>query len=101
MWKDVSQFCHTCDICQKTKPDLRGKKGLLRPHRVPQLPWDIISLNLITGLPQSQNFDVILVVVDKLTKYVVYVPWSPCCISSNLPASSSITLYSHLAFPWI
>src|SRR6266850_2260890 len=31
MWKDVSQFCHTCDICQKTKLDLKGKKRLLRP----------------------------------------------------------------------
>src|SRR5260370_12199324 len=74
MWKDMSQFCHTCNICQKTKPDLRGKKGLLRPHRAPQLPWDIISLNLIMGLPQLLNLDAILVVVDKVTKYAVYVP---------------------------
>src|SRR5260370_5715002 len=74
MWKDMSQFCCTCDVCQKTKPDLRGKKGLLRPHRAPQLPWDVISLDLITGLPQSLNLDVILVVVDKLTKYAVYIP---------------------------
>src|SRR5260370_5547453 len=28
-----------------------GQKGPLRPHRVPQLPWDVVSLNLITGLP--------------------------------------------------
>ena len=74
MWRDVYQFCHTCDICQKIKPDLKGKKGLLRPHRVPQQPWDVISLNLIMGLPQSQDLDMILVVVDKLTKYVIYVP---------------------------
>src|SRR5260370_21691353 len=74
MWKDVSQFCHTCDICQKTKPDLKGKKGLLRPHRVPQLLWDVISLDLITGLPQSQESDAILAVVDKLTKFAVYIP---------------------------
>src|SRR5260370_26677901 len=46
MWKDISQ---------KTKPDLKGKKGLLRPHRAPQLPWDIISLTLIMGLPQLLN----------------------------------------------
>src|SRR5260370_31619202 len=74
MWKDVSQFCCTCDICQKTKPDLRGKKGLLSAHRAPQLPRDVISLDLIMGLPRSLNSDVILVVVDKLTKYAVYVP---------------------------
>ena len=44
MWKDVSQFCHTCDVCQKTKLDLKGKKGLLKPHRVPQLPWMLSPL---------------------------------------------------------
>src|SRR5260370_16303454 len=74
MWKDIAQFCHTCDMCQKIKLDLGGKKVLLRPHRVPQQPWDVISLDLITGLPQSQELDVILVVVDKLTKYAIYVP---------------------------
>src|SRR5260370_21119391 len=74
MWKDMSQFCCTCDVCQKTKPDLRGKKGLLRPHRAPQLPWDVISLDLIMGLPQLLNLDAIVVVVDKLTKYTVYIP---------------------------
>src|SRR5260370_4328344 len=28
-----------------------GQKGPLRPHRMPQLPWDVASLDLITGLP--------------------------------------------------
>src|SRR5260370_22973986 len=74
MWKDIAQFCHTCNVCQKIKPDLSGKKGLLRPHRVPQLPWDVVSLDLITGLPQSQELDAILVIVDKLTKYTLYIP---------------------------
>src|SRR5260370_4523536 len=74
MWKDISQFCCTCDICQKMKPDLVGKKGLLRPHNVPQLAWEVVSLNLITGLPCSQGQDAILVVLDKLTKYALYIP---------------------------
>ena len=51
MWRDVQRFCCSCNICQKIKPDLQGKKGLLRPHWIPVLPWDMISLDLITGLP--------------------------------------------------
>src|SRR6266478_8044258 len=74
MWKDISQFCCTWDVCQKIKPDLGGKKGLLRPHKVPQLPWEVVSLDLITGLPHSQGQDAILVVLDKLTKYALYIP---------------------------
>ena len=74
MWKDVLQFCRTCDVCQKIKLDLGGKKGLLRPHKEPQLPWDAVLLDLITSLPCSQGQDVILVVLDKLMKYTLYIP---------------------------
>lgn len=74
MWKDVQQFCRTCDICQKTKPDQRGPNGLLRPHSIPLLPFDVITLDLITSLPQSNGYDSILVIVDKLTKFVRYIP---------------------------
>src|SRR5258708_5255122 len=74
MWRDIQWFCHSCDICQKIKPDLWGKKGLLWPHQIPVLPWDVISLDLITGLPWSHGYDAILVIVDKLSKYALSVP---------------------------
>ena len=34
----------------------------------------MVSLGLITGLPQSQGYDAILVIVDKLSKYALYAP---------------------------
>jgi hypothetical protein len=34
----------------------------------------VISLDFITGLPRSQEFDVILVVVDKLMKFGIFIP---------------------------
>ena len=74
MGKGIWQFCLTCDICQKINLDRQGKKGLLRPHQILLLLWDVVSLNLITGLPKSQGHDAVLVVVDKLSKYVIYIP---------------------------
>src|SRR5260370_24910589 len=50
-----------------------GQKGPLRPHRMPQLLWDVASLDLITGLPQSLEQDTILVILDKLMKYAPYI----------------------------
>jgi hypothetical protein len=74
MWADVVEFTKTCDICQKTKIDKRGPNGKLRPHAIPLLPFEVVSLDLITGLPKSGGFDAVLVIVDKLTKYVQYIP---------------------------
>jgi len=74
MWKDILEFCQSCDVCQKVNPDRRPPTGLLRPHKIPLLPWDVVSLDLITGLPNSNGFTAILVIVDKLTKYVLYIP---------------------------
>ena len=74
MWTDVVAYTRTCDVCQKTKPDKRGPNGKLLPHSIPLLPFEVVSLDLITGLPKSGSYDAVLVIVDKLTKFVQYIP---------------------------
>lgn len=39
---------------------------------IPDAVWSHISLDFIDGLPKAAGFDVILVVVDRLSKYVHY-----------------------------
>jgi hypothetical protein len=41
---------------------------------VPPEAWHTISLDFIEGLPKSNGHDVILVVLDKLTKYGHFLP---------------------------
>jgi len=42
---------------------------------VPEAPWDSISMDFITCLPKTKaGFDTLLVVVCRLTKYVIVVP---------------------------
>lgn len=76
MWDDVQAFARSCDICQKTKVDHHGPQGGLRPAHIPLRPFETVSLDLITGLPVSgvESFDAVLVIVDKLTKYALFVP---------------------------
>ena len=38
------------------------------PNKVPNRPWEIISTDLITQLPESNNYNVICVIVKRLTK---------------------------------
>ena len=57
--------------CQKVKAIQRKSAGLLYPNTIPESPWEIIFMDLITHLPKSPNGnDSIFVVVDRLTKYV-------------------------------
>ncbi|GJR15629.1 retrotransposon-related protein [Tanacetum coccineum] len=58
-----------CQTCQRYKPNLEAYPGLLQPLPIPISIWTSISMDFIKGLPKSQGKDVILVVVDRLSKY--------------------------------
>ncbi len=47
--------------------------GDLVPLEIPDRNWESISLDFITGLPLSHNFDTLLVVVDHLSKQAHFV----------------------------
>ncbi|CAI7745255.1 unnamed protein product, partial [Closterium sp. NIES-54] len=69
MAADVQQFVTSCDTCQRMKSSKRKYTGLLQPLPVPEQPWQVVSLDFITGLPStSRGHDSILVVIDKFSK---------------------------------
>lgn len=63
---DIKKFVKECDVCQRIKSKTSVPAGLLHPLQIPTTPWTDVSLDFIEGLPKSQGFEVILVVVDKL-----------------------------------
>ncbi|CAI7889308.1 unnamed protein product [Closterium sp. NIES-53] len=75
MAADVQQFVTSCDTCQRTKSSKQKKTGLLQPLPVPEQPWQVVSLDFITGLPStSRGHDSILVVIDKFSKMGHFIP---------------------------
>jgi hypothetical protein len=72
-WKglkqDIHQFVTSCPTCQQSKPDRARYPGLLQPLPVPSSAWQSISLDFVEGLPPSQGYNCILVVVDRFSKY--------------------------------
>jgi transposase InsO family protein len=77
--KDVREYVATCAICQRTKARTHRPYGELASLPVPTTPFQEISCDFITGLPLSTTWwgkqcDCVLVVVDRLSKYALYIP---------------------------
>jgi len=70
----IARYVRNCDTCARIKPARHAPYGLLKPLKVPWRRWSSVSLDLITGLPLSQGFDALLVVVECLSKMAHYIP---------------------------
>ena len=68
--KDVEAYVKGCDKCQKVKTITSARQTPLQPNETPQAPWEIISVDIIGPLPESQGKNAILVVVDRFLKMI-------------------------------
>ncbi|GJP73431.1 hypothetical protein CLOP_g4144 [Closterium sp. NIES-67] len=75
-WREyVQKFVTSCDTCQRMKSSKQKKEGLLQTLPVPEQPWQVVSLDFITGLPPTTgSHDAILVVIDKFSKMGHFIP---------------------------
>ena len=74
--EDVKKHVKECDACQRLKAETCNVAGLLLPLPIPDKPWLDVSMDFVKGLPKSQSKDVVLVVEDRLTKFVHFFPLS-------------------------
>ena len=72
--KFVLQYVDGCDICQRGKSYPEKPAWKLMPNPIPTGPWIDISVDFITGLPEAQGYDAILVVCNRFTKQVHIIP---------------------------
>jgi transposase InsO family protein len=71
---DVEIYVNGCAVCQRTKGTNRLPTGTLKTLEVPTRPWSEISMDFIEQLPKSSKYDSILVIVDRLTKWAIFIP---------------------------
>jgi len=70
----MKQYVEGCNACQCNKNHTEQPAGKLMPNSIPEKLWMHISADFITKLPLVQGYDSILVVVDRLTKMVHFIP---------------------------
>lgn len=71
---DIDSFIKQCPVWQHNKHSHQHPAGLLQPLPIPAGVWKDLSMDFIEALPKSKGHTVILVVVDKFTKFAHFIP---------------------------
>ncbi|GJR07516.1 putative reverse transcriptase domain-containing protein [Tanacetum coccineum] len=71
---NIATYVSKCLTYAKVKAEHQRPSGLLVQPDIPQWKWDNITINFVTKLPKSsQGYDTIWVIVDRLTKFAIFV----------------------------
>jgi len=72
--KEIKQYVKKYDTYQRNKNRTKQPIGKLMPNSILEKSWTYILADFITKLPLAQGYDSILVVVNKLTRMVHFIP---------------------------
>jgi transposase InsO family protein len=93
-WKNLDKFVKhyvsTCEKCQRNKHRQSKPPGLLHPLPVPEARWQHITMDFMTGLPISDGFNAIWVIIDRLTKRAHFLPVLMKNEGSDAPACAKL-----------
>jgi hypothetical protein len=80
MKHEAARYVSECDTCRKVKADYMKPGGLLQPLSIIEWKWDDIIMNFIVGLLMTaRKFDLIWVIVDRLSKSAHFIPIHTHC----------------------
>ena len=96
---DITRFCQSCDICQKTVKKGATKKVPLQKTPIIDTPFKRCAVDLIGPIhPASEKgHRYILTLVDYATRYPEAVPLKE--ISSEVVAEAMLDIYSRVGIP--
>ena len=70
----IELYCKTCGIYMTTKDVNSKPTGLLHSLPIPDRLWQSIGIDFMGPLQKSNNFDYLLVIIDRLMSQVHLVP---------------------------
>ena len=91
---DVQQFCKFCVTCMWSKPQRHKPYGSLKQLLITKWPWNSISIDFIEKLPSSFGFNTILVIVNWLTKQMIFISAHDTITSMDLACLFILHVFS-------
>ncbi|GJR26904.1 putative reverse transcriptase domain-containing protein [Tanacetum coccineum] len=89
MKADIATYVNKCLTCARVKAEHQRPSRLLVQPKIPQWKWDNITIDFVIKLPKlSQGHDTIWMIVDRLTKFVIFIP-----IRENDPMEKLTRMY--------
>ena len=79
--QDVTEYIAKCQVCAKAKHVRQPRQGQHQAIAAPEYPFQRPALDFITGLPEAddpatgRNCDMIMTIIDGLTKYAKFIPY--------------------------
>ena len=70
----IAKYVKGCNLCNRTKTFSAAPMVKLLPNQIPNQKWQVISVDLSVKLPTSHGYDALLIVVDRLSKWVHVIP---------------------------
>nr|GEZ46703.1 putative reverse transcriptase domain-containing protein [Tanacetum cinerariifolium] len=75
MKRDIAEYVSRCLTCSNIKSKHQKPSGLLQQPEIREWKWEKLAMDLVTKLPRSSSgYDVIWVIVDRLTKSAHFLP---------------------------
>nr|GEY22411.1 reverse transcriptase domain-containing protein [Tanacetum cinerariifolium] len=75
MKADIATYVSKYMTCAKVKAEHQKPSGLLVQPKIPKWKWENITTDFVTKLPKSsQGYDTIWVIVNRLTKSIIFTP---------------------------
>lgn len=103
--KVVERIIKECDTCAKSKHSRHAPYGQLQSIKAPTSAWEEIALDFIVKLPLSKDpttgvdYDSILVITDRLTKYGYFIPYKEASTAESLMFTFLRTIVSNHGLP--
>ncbi|MBW0588451.1 hypothetical protein O181_128166 [Austropuccinia psidii MF-1] len=96
--KDVIEYCHSCDRCQKANKATCKRVGLMIHTKEPSTPCEGVHMDWVTALPPGgdRSYNACLLIVDRYSKTPICLPCHKDDTSMDIPLLIWKRVISHI-----